>query len=167
MNVCVCVWIHLCVCVYKEGVFSCRLPKPTVSTKGCVPTLLYGGRSELAAPSRKIQACQQQGRCFTAAMASSRLRCTNNTAQLYDCWPRCWGLICCWERPVAIRCEDAATLIFSLAGRRVKWVFEMNRRRFGGWDGRTRCWIRYNKMNLFNALIYLLGVLQLFSIALA
>ncbi|KAG7224237.1 hypothetical protein INR49_000480 [Caranx melampygus] len=76
----VCVFVH----VYKKGVCPRRLLKQTASTKGCVPTPLYGGRVELATPWRKIQACQQQGCCFTAAMATSRHRGTNGTAQLYD-----------------------------------------------------------------------------------
>lgn len=36
-----CVWSHIC--VYTKGVCSYHLLKLTVSTKGCVPTLLYGG----------------------------------------------------------------------------------------------------------------------------
>lgn len=82
--------VYMCesICVYlctRRVCTPARCLSKTVSTKGCVPTLLYGGRVQLIVLSRKIQACQQQGCCFTAAVATSRHRCTN-TGQLYDCW---------------------------------------------------------------------------------
>lgn len=106
------VWVHMCLCVEAGCV-----PPASCLSRQCRPKVefqLYfmAAGSELATRFREIQTCQQQGCCFTAAMATSRHRCTNSTAQLYDCWPRCCRLICCWERPVAVRCKDADTWIF-------------------------------------------------------
>lgn len=102
------------VCVYRDGVFSCWLLKLPASTKGCVPTLLYG--LELNAVLREVPACQQQQGCFTATRRHPGT-----------------------GAPAALPCfmtvgQDVAVLsvsgrghkmhyYFSVGERRVKWVF--------------------------------------------
>ena len=110
--------------------FSCWLLKLTVSTKGCVPTRLYDDQVRVSCTVKEV--CQQQGCCFTATMATSRHRCVNSTAQLYDCWQSYSHLICWWERPVAVQCEDSNTYNFSVAETGVKWEFELNCGRLRG-----------------------------------
>lgn len=120
-------WIHVCVYWGWGGVFSCWLLKLTVSTKGCVPTQLYDNQVRVSCTVKEV--CQQQGCCFTATMATSRHQCVNSTAQLYDCWQRCCRLICWWERPVPVQCQDSNAYNCSVAETGVKWEFELNRGR--------------------------------------
>lgn len=144
--ICVCEFICVCMCVYKEGVFSCRLLKLTVSTKGWVPTLLYGGRVRVGHAVEEntgLSATRPPLYCRHGDIQAPAHQRTNNTAQLYDCGPSLspsyllLGEACC---SAMRRC------------RHVNFESGGEKREVGGWGGSTKGWIKRPKTLLFTGI---------------